>query len=426
VVVIPRVAGDTQFLSAITDDRGRFTVDSLRPGRYQVDVSHALLDSLELTLPPREVVVGPGERATIEFGVPTSATLRASACPGLSLEKGRGAVVGQATDADTEKPLVGARVAVSWTDLSLDRATLQPLMQQRGGAVTVDSLGFYRLCGVPTDSYLLVQMQDKGRLGSAVRITVPEDVGVVLRHLSLSASAARTVAELDSSAAGAASDTMPPRRLTGTAGLTGMVRAPSGQPLSDAQVRVLDAAGAAMTDSLGSFTLSNLPGGTQVMEVRRLGYALGQVPVELRSGRTVHQTVTLTRFVSLDSIKVVARRSQYREYESRARRAGFGRFLSQEDLEKRNAREMTDLVRTMPGFRVEGAGFSAKVVSSRGAISFRQATCETNIVIDGLQHQDINLIDPHDVGAMETYSSSAGAPVQYDSQCGVIVIWTKR
>jgi hypothetical protein len=196
--------------------------------------------------------------------------------------------------------------------------------------------------------------------------------------------------------------------------------------LSGAQVRVLDAAGIATTDSLGAFTLSNLPGGTQLVEVRRIGYALGQVPVELRSGRAVSTVVTLTRFVSLDSIRVVARRSQYREFENRARRSAFGRFLSEEDLEKRHPHELSDIVRFLPGFRVNGAGFDAKIVSSRGASSFRQAACETNIVIDGMQHQDVNLVNPQDVGAVEAYSSSAGAPVQYESFCGVIVIWTKR
>jgi hypothetical protein len=35
-------------------------------------------------------------------------------------------------------------------------------------------------------------------------------------------------------------------------------------------------------------------------------------------------------------------------------------------------------------------------------------------------------VNPQDVGAVEAYSSSAGAPVQYESLCGVIVIWTKR
>jgi hypothetical protein len=46
-------------------------------------------------------------------------------------------------------------------------------------------------------------------------------------------------------------------------------------------------------------------------------------------------------------------------------------------------------------------------------------------VIDGMQHQDINLLPVSDVGAMEAYSG-ASAPMQYDSACGVIVLWTKR
>ena len=52
--------------------------------------------------------------------------------------------------------------------------------------------------------------------------------------------------------------------------------------------------------------------------------------------------------------------------------------------------------------------------------------CKTNVVIDGMEHQDINLINPNDVGAIEMYSGTAGAPVLYDSRCGVIVITSRR
>jgi hypothetical protein len=47
-------------------------------------------------------------------------------------------------------------------------------------------------------------------------------------------------------------------------------------------------------------------------------------------------------------------------------------------------------------------------------------------VINGIQHQEINLLDPTDVGAIEAYPGPAGAPMQYDSACGVVVIWMKR
>lgn len=422
-VYVARVSPDPSLHLATTDDKGRFQVDSLIAGRYAIDFTTPLLDSLDLTLASREVVLAQDERVHVDLGVPSSATLRSAACPGVELPKGKGAVVGRVTNADTDAPLIGASVAVSWIDLSVDRTTLQPVTQQRSGAMPVDSAGNYRLCGVPTDSYLLVQVQDSGRAGSALRIMVSEEVGVTKRDLSLSLGASRSIAEDTSSAATA--ENAPVRRLTGTATLTGTVRGAAGEPLRDALVSVIDAAGSARTDSSGRFSLSNLPAGTQLVQVRRIGYVLDQLPVELRSARTVDQSITLVRFVSLDSIRVIAQRSRYQDFATRARRSASGRFLTEDDIAKRNANQVSDIVRMLPGFRIVGYGIDAHVVSSRGAISFRQSQCDVNVVIDGMQHQDINLLLPSDIGAMETYSGP-GAPMQYDSPCGVIVIWTKR
>jgi hypothetical protein len=422
-VYVARLSPDPELRVVTTDEKGRFVVDSLIAGRYAVDFTTPFLDSLDLTLPSRETALAAGERLRLELGIPSGATLRAAACPGVDLGKGKGAVVGRVVNADTDQPLVGASVAVSWMDLAVDRATLQPTMQQRGGAMPVDSLGNYRLCGVPTDSYVLVQVQDKGRAGSTLRLYVADDVGVAKRDLSLSASGSRPTSD-DTASAGAA-DTAPPRRLTGTATLTGTVRGASGEPLRDAQVTVLDAVGMTRTDSAGHFTLTDLPAGTQLVEARRIGYVLGQLPAELRSGQSVQQQITLLKFVSLDSIRIVAQRSRYREYETRARRSGAGRFLSQQDIEKRNPIQTSDIVRMLPGFRIIGSGIDARVVSSRGQISLRQGECTANVVIDGMQHQDINLLPPADVGALEVYNGPS-APMQYDSACGVIVIWTKR
>ena len=197
--------------------------------------------------------------------------------------------------------------------------------------------------------------------------------------------------------------------------------------MPDAQVRVLDAVGVTRTDSAGRFTLANLPAGTQVLEVRQIGYLLTQNAVELRSGRSVEASVTMARIVSLDSIRVVARRSLYKEFEARRRISrGFERFLDEQDIEKRNVFQVSDLLRTLPGFRVSGSGLDAKIISSRGRISLSGRECGTNVVIDGIQHQDINLVSPGDIGALEAYPGQSGAPIQYDSVCGVIVITTKR
>jgi hypothetical protein len=423
VVTLTRLSPEpSQFYSMAADAKGHFRFDTLTAGRYSVDFTTGFLDSLELFLPAHEITLAEGEHARADFAIPSGMTLRAAGCPGLTLSKGQGAAVGTVTDADTDAPLLGAQVAVSWSTLSVDRATLQPVTEQHGGTVAVDSLGRYRLCGVPTDTYLLVQVQHGGRIGSPLRFVVPEDAGLVLRRLSFSASGSRSIVMLDSLARAADADSLPLAPLAGTATLTGVVRGPDGRPLANAQARISGAAGSARTDSLGRFTLSNLPAGTQLLQTRRVGYRLGETPVELRTGKAADVTVTLTRIVSLDSIRVVARRSRYREFEGRAK--GFGRYLTEQEIEKRNALETSDLLRNMPGFQVIGAGFDAKVISSR---NYRlRGSCDVNVVIDGFQHQDINLIAPEDVGALEAYAGPAGAPIQYDSSCGVVVLWTKR
>jgi hypothetical protein len=426
LVLTPRAADSPPLRIALTDERGRFHFDTLAPGAYDLEVVHPILDSLDLTLPPRTLTLAVDERLHLQLGTPSGATLRAAACPGLQLAKGQGAVVGRVVDADTDTPLVDARVLVSWNDLTIDRSTLRAEAQQRTGAVVVDSLGGYRLCGVPTENFLLIQVQAQGRAGTTIRVSVPEDVGVVLRRLSLSASAAPLIASIDSAASGNAAPT-PPQPRMGTAALTGTVQSAAGQPVPGAQVRVLDAVGAARTDSLGHFTLEHLPAGTQLLEVRQVGYLLGQHPVELRSGRSVETSVVMARIVSLDSIRVVARRSLYRESEQRRRmNGGFGRFMDEQEIERRNPVEVSDLLRTTLGFQVRGSGLDAKIISSRGRISIARGECETNIVIDGIQHQDINLLSPRDIGVLEAYSGPAGAPMRYDAACGVIVITTKR
>jgi hypothetical protein len=148
----------------------------------------------------------------------------------------------------------------------------------------------------------------------------------------------------------------------------------------------------------------------------------------LRTGRSVEVEVHLARAVSLDSIRIVAQRTKYPEFERR-RRSGFGRYMTEEDIGQRNPMELSDLLRTAAGFRVYGWGLDARIETTRAlgsATGFEIPCSGVNVVIDGMQRQDINWLRPHDVAGMEFYPGPAGAPVQYDSRCGLVVIWTKR
>ncbi|MEP6733714.1 MAG: carboxypeptidase regulatory-like domain-containing protein [bacterium] len=402
----------------ISDKNGRYRIDSLVAGRYAINLSHTLLDSIEMSGLGTEVVVGADEHVRADIAVPSGMTLRLRACRGLRLPPATGAVIGHVTDAESDHPLIGATVVVSWNDVDVDRATLQPITTQRNGFTHVDSSGVYRLCGVPTGNDLLVQVQANGRAGSALRTDVPEDLGITLLDLSFSATASRSLAD-----SVAASDTVAPPPLTGTATIAGTVRTSTGVPLTDVAVQVVDAAGATRTDSLGHFSLSGLPAGSQLVEARKIGYLIGRVPVELRSGRPTDVQLRLDRFVTLDSIKVIAQRGKYREFE-RNKKSGWGRFLDQKEIEKRNVFQTSQIFHFMPGFRVVSNGFEETVVSSRG--SAFHGPCKPNVVIDGIPNQDVNLVQPNDIGAMEVYSSGVGGPPGQNYGCGVIVIWTKR
>ena len=180
-----------------------------------------------------------------------------------------------------------------------------------------------------------------------------------------------------------------------------------------------------MSDARGRFSLGDLPSGTQVLEVRRIGYLLAQQPVELRSGRTVTQDVQLRRIVTLDSIRVLAQRSRYREFEFNRKANRFGKFYTVDSIEQRHPLYTSDLFRMTPGFKVVGFALDAVVRSSRGASSITRGECSPNIVIDGMPHQEINLISPSEVGAMEIYRPGEPVPLQYNEGCGVIVIWTR-
>jgi hypothetical protein len=423
ILVTKNAPEPAAWYSVATDEHGRYRLDTLAAGRYSAALWHPILDSLELTLPPQLINIGEGQHATLDLALPSGAALRVMACPAVTLPAGTGVLHGQVldADADADRPLVGAVVAVRWNDLTINRETLKIEGGQHTEGARTNADGRYRICGLPTDTWLSVQVQRDSVGGVVLPTSISDTLGVAVLNLSLSAAAARSLAEAEDTTAAEA-----PRVLAGTASISGTVTGETGQPLPGVQLRVLETAATARSDSSGHFAMAGLPAGTQVVEAKRVGYRIVQQPVQLLSGRSVAAAVQLRRIVSLDSVLVVARRSRYRDFERNRKNGGFGRFLTEDEIEKRHAFQTTDLLRATPGFRISGSGFDAKVYSSRAGLSLSGRSCEVNVVIDGMQHQDINWLQPSDIGAMEIYPGQAGAPVQYDHVCGAIVIWTKR
>jgi len=403
--------------SASTDSLGRYRIDSLRPGRYLVGLESALLDSLEITLSPREVTVADGAVATADLALPPAAKLRSAVCSGATLPADRGVLYGHVVDAGTEAPLAGAVVTVAWRELTVDRTTLRSESNLRTTSAKADSAGWYRVCGVPTGTWLSFLLQHRGHSGMPVRAIVDDSLGIAIRHLSLDMAGPvdDTVATTSPATAAAAA--------SGTARLTGVIRGPTGQPLSSAEVWVMGTNASTRSDESGHFTLGELPAGTQVVGVRRVGYSPTEASFELRNNATVNGNVRMERVVILDSVRVVAMRSRYKEFERR-RKLGGGRFIGPDEMEWYERYPLMSDVLRMLGYTIVGDGMFATAVGGQGA-SFG-VSCTPNVVVNGVPFRSINDVSPRNVGAIAIGGRFATVPIEYDTGCGVVEIWTKR
>jgi hypothetical protein len=406
---------------AFTDSLGHFKFEHLVPGPYAVDFESPLLESLEVGGTARLTSITPRATAIVDLAIPSRATLRTMACPGVGFTARTGALVGVITDADTERPIAGADVVAAWTEHTVDSSANSMAPELRSVRVTSDAAGQYHMCGVTTGEWLLVQVQQFGRAGAAVRTTMTDAVGVAVLNLSFSGTTAYSLASSTGDVNAA-----PAPIIAGSAALTGIVRDGSGNGVSGAEVRVLSTAAFARTDNHGEYLLTALPAGTQEVEIRQLGYVVIRQPIELRNSVRMRHDIRLDRVVSLDSIKVNARRSSvYAEFETRRRESIDGKFLTEAEIVRVQPKFTSDIVYLNPSFRVLGQGPDAKVISSRGGL---QGNCETLIVIDDIEAATINEVSPPQIAAMEFYPATAGAPFKHKSKygCGTIMIWTKR
>jgi hypothetical protein len=424
VVAFGAEAGSTVSGAASTDTSGRYHIDSLPPGRYAVGFESPLLDSLEMVVAPREGVVAPSRTATLDLALPPAAKLRAALCPGLTLPAQTGVIYGHVVDAESENPLAGVVLAIAWQERDVDRFTLKPANRERTASATTDSSGWYRLCGVPTDSWLSLQLQHGGRIGPVIRTLVGDTLGIAVRHLSLTESTSRPAPDSAALASASTTESVASLPLSGTAMLSGIVRGLGDTPLASAEVRVRGASATGKTDAQGRYTLRGLPAGTQVLDVRHVGYGATEMPVELRSGVMVTSDVRLQRIVNLDSIRVVASRPRYKEFNQLQKNKISGVFLGPEEMQWRSrVAYASDVIELIPGYRIVGDGRDAQVINGRGTNAL---PCRTNIIIDGMEHMSINDVPPAAIGVIAAYRLGDQGPPEYDTSCGAIFIWSKR
>ena len=197
-------------------------------------------------------------------------------------------------------------------------------------------------------------------------------------------------------------------------------------PIGGATVSIVQTTLVVETVESGRFRILKIPAGQYLIVVRKVGYHPASGIIEVAEGETMKLTYTLERVVAaLDTMRVVERKVSLRlaEFEQR-RKLGFGHYITQDDIERRNAPFTTDLVKAVLGFQVVTRAGTPYIVSTRMG-------CVPDWYIDGIrQHRvpsESELPSPKEIAGMELYSGPGTAPLEYGqvSRCGLLLIWTR-
>jgi hypothetical protein len=217
--------------------------------------------------------------------------------------------------------------------------------------------------------------------------------------------------------------------------IRGIVTDTAGYPLPNVEIRIMEISRLARSDAQGRFLFERISDRIIDLTFRRLGYQVRSVRVALINGEGDSLRVVLrAEPVLLKQVEIQNERHPFfAEYEKRRER-GIGTFITQKDLEKLNTSYPSDAFRRLPGMVVSGGNvrFMSSVGMTGGRNGSASGGCVPTVWMDGQAAvgMAIDEIRAQDIHGIEIYRGSSTLPAQFAkgglSQCGAIVVWTKR
>jgi hypothetical protein len=301
--------------------------------------------------------------------------------------------------------------------------------------------GTFRLAGVPAGKTTL-EVSKPGFTTLVFDFDIAAGVTVSLK-LTLVSQPPPTEAELATAAADSAdlaSDTP-----TGTryAAIRGRVIDTLGRPVFGASVAEASSKTATLTDSAGRFRLQNIEAGLAFVRVRKLGFLPEYFPVTTVEGKTAGAVIQLkaagqqlaTVNVREDAMRANPRMQGYYE---RMKKGG-GIFLERTEILRRNATQVSEVLRGRNGLYVYPAGpGQGSIIAGRafglGGTGGQPSVCPLALILDGVAipmrggTTIDQMVNVQDVRAMEVYTSGPSVPGDLQgpqTQCGAVVIWTR-
>ncbi|HKW48115.1 MAG TPA: carboxypeptidase regulatory-like domain-containing protein [Gemmatimonadaceae bacterium] len=411
---------------ALTDANGAYRIDSVPTGMQRLVVIHPLLDTLGIALVTPPITFNAGEIRAFDLSIPSGETLVSLFCTAAQRSMGPAALVGFVRDADSEGAAEGAKASLLYYESDPLGFKKTPKVRER----PIGKDGHYRICGLPATMSGKLQVFRNGVQTGEVPVDIGGTSGTQLLAMrSMSIASNSVVASAGTSDSG--------KQITivrGKSRVTGKVLNKYGQPIAGARVELQNTGAATKTRADGGFTLDSLPSGTQTLEIRQLGFSPTEVPVELSQASPQSVTVKMGEYVPvLSTMRVTAQKERGLSDVGFAdrKRSGMGYYLDEDQLKMRQSTQFSDMLRTVPGIRVQPAGDGTNVITSSrnptgGCVMF---------YVDGSPWQQMTpgdldtYVRPEEVAALEVYNGST-TPPQFvqpgNGGCTTVVIWTVR
>ncbi|MGH7559585.1 MAG: carboxypeptidase regulatory-like domain-containing protein [Gemmatimonadales bacterium] len=208
--------------------------------------------------------------------------------------------------------------------------------------------------------------------------------------------------------------------------ISGTIRAAGrgGVRLEGARILIVGTDFRVNSNSNGEFAFHGLVPGKYVIQAAAIGYATLLAPIEVKPLEMVEiifeaqpEAVTLP---TLEVHQPVRGTADF----LRRRASGRGRYFTRQDIEKRNPGSIADLMRMVPGIRVECRGIVCRVYSVRSS-----RNCGPAYFMDGIPTDPaaVWMTPPRDLEAIEIYSGPSETPpeLEFGASCGAIVLWTR-
>ncbi|HEY7233207.1 MAG TPA: TonB-dependent receptor [Gemmatimonadaceae bacterium] len=402
-----------------SDSLGRFVVDRVGRGRYIAGFMHPMLDSLGLAITQRLLTVSSDGELPLDLAVPGPERIEDALC-GFGEKDTNGAVLGYVLNSHTFAPTDSATVIAEWAEVILGKGGVEHEVLSR--KTMTDGNGWFALCGVPTSSSVILRAVSGADTSGGIEIEVPKS-RIARRTLYVD-----RPLPADSGVAVALRADTGHARIDGV--VTGWVRSEDGVPIPRARVKLYGSSVVAVTNDSGAFQLAGVPGGTQTLTSRALGFVPDERPVDVtdRNVPVIIGMLTVRRF--LDTVHVRAKRPTLTSivgFDGR-RRSGAGKFFTAGDIDRIHPTEVTDILRHAPSVSLATDNSHHVQIRMRGDME----SCTPAIFLDGKQLinwelSDLNsLVRPEEIGGMEVYTPSM-TPAEFRTKqgCGTILLWTR-